>query len=79
MRPGLGAYDLASLLYDPYVNLADTEREALLVYYLERLDSEVDRERFSRYFLAMCDSAFASPHPARRQKSSAGCLNDSFL
>jgi aminoglycoside/choline kinase family phosphotransferase len=51
MRPGLGAYDLASLLYDPYVNLADAEREALLVYYLERLDSEVDQEQFRDTFL----------------------------
>ena len=30
MRPGLGAYDLASLLYDPYVTLTAAEREALL-------------------------------------------------
>jgi N-acetylmuramate 1-kinase len=51
MRPGLAAYDLASLLYDPYVNLADAEREALLVDYLERLDSEVDREQFRDTFL----------------------------
>lgn len=31
MRPGLGAYDLASLLYDPYVTLSATEREELLL------------------------------------------------
>ena len=30
MRPGLGQYDLASLLYDPYVTLTDGERESLL-------------------------------------------------
>lgn len=30
MRPGLGQYDLASLLYDPYVTLTSTEREELL-------------------------------------------------
>ena len=30
MRPGLGPYDLASLLYDPYVTLTPGEREALL-------------------------------------------------
>ena len=30
MRPGLGAYDLASLLYDPYVMLTAVERESLL-------------------------------------------------
>ncbi len=33
MRPGLGEYDLASLLYDPYVCLAPTERESLLEDY----------------------------------------------
>ncbi|HZC34221.1 MAG TPA: phosphotransferase, partial [Chthoniobacterales bacterium] len=51
MRPGLSAYDLASLLYDPYVSLADAEREALFVYYLDRLDSAVDREQFRDIFL----------------------------
>jgi len=30
MRPGLAAYDLASLLYDPYVTLTASEREELL-------------------------------------------------
>lgn len=30
MRPGLAAYDLASLLYDPYVTLSPGERESLL-------------------------------------------------
>ena len=30
MRPGLGQYDLASLLYDPYVTLTASERESLL-------------------------------------------------
>lgn len=29
MRPGLGAYDLASLLYDPYVPLSTEERDIL--------------------------------------------------
>lgn len=33
MRPGLPQYDLASLLYDPYVTLSDTERMALLEHY----------------------------------------------
>jgi len=33
MRPGLVQYDLASLLYDPYVELADTERGSLLAHY----------------------------------------------
>ena len=51
IRPGSGAYDLASLLYDPYVNLTDAEREELLAYYLERLDSAVDRGQFRDIFL----------------------------
>jgi aminoglycoside/choline kinase family phosphotransferase len=39
MRPGLAGYDLASLLYDPYVELAREEREELLAYY-KRVASE---------------------------------------
>src|SRR6266536_1390047 len=33
MRPGLPHYDLASLLYDPYVDLAEAERAELTAYY----------------------------------------------
>jgi N-acetylmuramate 1-kinase len=33
MRPGLAEYDLASLLYDPYVTLSADERMQLLEYY----------------------------------------------
>ena len=33
MRPGLAEYDLASLLFDPYVELSETERAELLAYY----------------------------------------------
>jgi N-acetylmuramate 1-kinase len=33
VRPGLAEYDLASLLLDPYVDLSDSEREALLRWY----------------------------------------------
>lgn len=33
MRPGLAQYDLASLLYDPYVRLSDAERGELLAFY----------------------------------------------
>jgi aminoglycoside/choline kinase family phosphotransferase len=36
MRPGLAEYDLASLLYDPYVNLPETERAELIAYYRAR-------------------------------------------
>src|SRR3984893_6438439 len=35
MRPGLAQYDLASLLYDPYVDLAEAERAKLISYYRE--------------------------------------------
>jgi hypothetical protein len=36
MRPGLAEYDLASLLYDPYVELPEDERAELTSYYRER-------------------------------------------
>ena len=36
MRPGLAQYDLASLLYDPYVELSAEERAELVAYYRER-------------------------------------------
>src|SRR6266699_5307318 len=36
MRPGLPEYDLASLLYDPYVDLTEAERAELAAYYKEK-------------------------------------------
>ena len=36
MRPGLAEYDLASLLFDPYVNFSSSEREELLQAYEEK-------------------------------------------
>lgn len=33
MRPGLAEYDLASLLYDPYVDLSELERAELIEHY----------------------------------------------
>jgi aminoglycoside/choline kinase family phosphotransferase len=33
MRPGLAEYDLASLLFDPYVDLSEAERRELVDYY----------------------------------------------
>lgn len=33
MRPGLAEYDVASLLFDPYVDLSQTERAELIEYY----------------------------------------------
>lgn len=49
MRPGLPEYDLASLLFDPYVRFGLREREELFEYYIEqqllRTDSVCSRER----------------------------------
>jgi len=39
MRPGLAQYDLASLLYDPYVRLADEERAELLEFYKSLIEA----------------------------------------
>jgi len=36
MRPGLAEYDLASLLYDPYVDLTEAERAKLIAYCREQ-------------------------------------------
>lgn len=40
MRPGLAEYDLASLLYDPYVALTDSERAELIEHYCGGAPSE---------------------------------------
>lgn len=40
MRPGLAAYDIASLLYDPYVALLPDQRANLKEYYFSLLKSE---------------------------------------
>ncbi|HEV7866162.1 MAG TPA: phosphotransferase [Chthoniobacteraceae bacterium] len=37
LRPGIAHYDLASLLYDPYVTLTSAEREELLSHYISGL------------------------------------------
>jgi len=49
MRPGLPHYDLASLLHDPYVDVAESERAELIAYYRGRqlengmtIDSDFD-------------------------------------
>jgi len=36
MRPGLAQYDLASLFFDPYVDLPEEERAELKAYYCEQ-------------------------------------------
>lgn len=42
LRPGLAEYDLASLLFDPYVNLADAERDELLAWYYRHRGLEMN-------------------------------------
>lgn len=39
MRPGLAEYDLASLLYDPYVSLTNAERTELIEFYRDTTGS----------------------------------------
>ena len=48
MRPGLAEYDLASLLYDPYVSLTESERSKLLQFYREaaRITDPAFAEKF---------------------------------
>lgn len=48
LRPGLAEYDLASLLFDPYVTLSTPERHELLDFYatLRNLDAKVLKQRF---------------------------------
>lgn len=51
MRVGTGWYDVASLLYDPYVEIADGERQAFFEFYCEKLgvsDDDSARENFRR-------------------------------
>jgi len=42
MRPGRAEYDLASLLYDPYVTISDEERAELLEYYCALRSSDLN-------------------------------------
>jgi aminoglycoside/choline kinase family phosphotransferase len=50
MRFGSPFYDLGSLLCDPYVDLADTEREELLSFYHRMLKGGLDQAGFRNYF-----------------------------
>ncbi|MBE7497921.1 MAG: phosphotransferase [Verrucomicrobiaceae bacterium] len=52
LRPGLAEYDLASLLYDPYVSLGRTERNHLLRYYAEHRGLELGALRETFYLCA---------------------------
>lgn len=51
MRPGLAEYDLASLLYDPYVTLSADERTQLLNYYW---DARGDESSTTPEILELC-------------------------
>ena len=53
LRPGLAQYDLASLLFDPYVKISAPERNELLEYYITRcIDAGMDLPRnFNEVFL----------------------------
>lgn len=51
MRFGTLFYDLASLLYDPYVALSESEREELLRYYFQLSKSEINWSDFHRAFM----------------------------
>ncbi|MBA3651500.1 MAG: phosphotransferase [Chthoniobacterales bacterium] len=48
MRPGLAEYDLASLLYDPYVGLTESERAELV--HLYRAAAQISDPAFSEKF-----------------------------
>lgn len=53
LRPGLAHYDLASLLYDPYVRLTDGERAELTDFYLglgQRNDLGASRGEFDEIY-----------------------------
>ncbi|MBV9492352.1 MAG: phosphotransferase [Verrucomicrobia bacterium] len=50
MRAGLSAYDLASLLYDPYVSFTPEERVALLRYYHVRAGVPMGLDEFTTLF-----------------------------
>jgi aminoglycoside/choline kinase family phosphotransferase len=53
LRPGLAAYDLASLLLDPYVSLTAAEREELLAHYLSGLHGPGQQD--NAHFRALYD------------------------
>jgi N-acetylmuramate 1-kinase len=55
MRPGLAEYDLASLLYDPYVDLQESERAELIDYYRGRqFENDMDINRDFDLKLRLC-------------------------
>jgi aminoglycoside/choline kinase family phosphotransferase len=51
MRFGSPFYDLGSLLYDPYMNFSNSERDKLLSYYYKLAKWDLDWSTFQNYFL----------------------------
>jgi aminoglycoside/choline kinase family phosphotransferase len=51
LRPGLPQYDLASLVFDPYVTLSRQERDYLLRYYFERNNHGWTFPEFEKVYL----------------------------
>ncbi len=49
LRPGLAEYDLASLLYDPYVSLTEAQRSELLSFYIthRKIEGKACRQRLN--------------------------------
>ena len=55
LRPGLAQYDLASLIYDPYVALTEEQREGLILGYISKvLDAGGKVEADFRRTLDLC-------------------------
>src|SRR6266705_3278200 len=54
MRPGLPHYDLASLLYDPYVALTDTQRADLIAYYRGQPENGISIDGDFDFKLRLC-------------------------
>jgi N-acetylmuramate 1-kinase len=54
MRPGLAQYDLASLLFDPYVDLPESERAELIAYYCEQFENGRRTEADFEGILRLC-------------------------
>jgi aminoglycoside/choline kinase family phosphotransferase len=54
MRPGLAQYDLASLLFDPYVDLPASERAELIAYYCEQFGNGRRAEADFEAILRLC-------------------------
>ncbi|HEV8186062.1 MAG TPA: phosphotransferase [Chthoniobacterales bacterium] len=54
MRPGLWQYDVASLLYDPYVSLLPSERDELFTFYCELRERNEAQRATDQEILRLC-------------------------